>query len=73
MHRRSAVCYQARPLRDRVQSDDISALTTAESFLTYMRKRHSVRDCSQRPVPKAVITTCIAAAGTGPLGPNHQP
>ncbi len=38
-----------------------------------MRQRHSVRDYSTRPIPEAVITTCIAAAGTAPSGANQQP
>jgi nitroreductase len=56
-----------------VQRDDDAALAAAEDFLAYMRKRHSVRDYSGRPVPEAVITACIAAAGTAPSGANHQP
>ncbi|MGO8021157.1 nitroreductase family protein [Rhizobium leguminosarum] len=32
-----------------------------------------VRDFDPRPVPLAVIETCIAAVGTAPSGGNHQP
>jgi nitroreductase len=73
MYRKGEVTYQALPLPDRVQRDDASALAAAEGFLAYMRKRHSVRDYSTRPVPEAVIAACIAAAGTAPSGANHQP
>jgi iodotyrosine deiodinase len=73
MYRKGEVSYQPLPLPDRVQMDDAEALAEAESFLTYMRKRHSVRDYSSRHVPEAVITACIAAAGTAPSGANHQP
>jgi nitroreductase len=73
MYRKGEVTYQALPLPDRVQRDDAGALAAAEDFLTYMRKRHSVRDYSTRPVPEAVIAACIAAAGTAPSGANHQP
>jgi iodotyrosine deiodinase len=73
MYRKGEVTYQALPLPDRVQMDDTSALASAVQFLAYMRKRHSVRDYSPRPVPEAVITACIAAAGTAPSGANHQP
>jgi len=48
-------------------------LAAAEGYLAYMRKRHSVRDYSSQPVPEAVITACIAAAGTAPSGANRQP
>ncbi len=73
MYRKGEVTYQALPLPDRVQRDDAGAQAAAEDFLDYMRKRHSVRDYSTRPVPEAVIAACIAAAGTAPSGANHQP
>jgi nitroreductase len=73
MYRKGEVSYQALPLPDRVQKDDAEALAAAADFLAYMRKRHSVRDYSHRPVPEAVIAACIAAAGTAPSGANHQP
>lgn len=73
MYRKGEVTYQALPLPDRVQLDEVSSQAAAERFLAYMRKRHSVRDYSSRPVPEAVIAACIAAAGTAPSGANHQP
>ncbi|MDP3958684.1 MAG: nitroreductase family protein [Pseudorhodobacter sp.] len=65
--------YQALALPDRVQLPEAESLAAAEGFLAYMRKRHSVRDYSGQPVPEAVITACIAAAGTAPSGANRQP
>lgn len=73
MYRKGEVNYQPLPLPDRVQMDDAAAQTAAEGFLAYMKKRHSVRDYSTRPVPAEVISACIAAAGTAPSGANHQP
>ncbi len=73
MYRKGEVSYQPLPLPDRVQQDAPQSLVAAEVFLSYMRKRHSVRDFATRPVPEAVIATCIAAAGTAPSGANHQP
>jgi iodotyrosine deiodinase len=73
MYRKGEVSYQPLPLPDRVQRDDAAALAEAERFRDYMKKRHSVRDYSTRPVPEAVIAACIAAAGTAPSGANHQP
>ena len=73
MYRKGEVKYQALPLPDRVQRDDAGALAAAEAFHAYMKKRHSVRDYSPRPVSEAVIAACISAAGTAPSGANHQP
>ena len=73
MYRKGELRYQPLPLPDRVQLEDEPSLQAAEGFLAYMRKRHSVRDYSSRPVPEAVIAACIAAAGTAPSGANHQP
>jgi iodotyrosine deiodinase len=73
MYRKGEVHYQALPLPDRVQRPEAEALAEAEAFLAYLKKRHSVRDYSSRPVAEAVIEACIAAAGTAPSGANHQP
>ncbi|MDP3196867.1 nitroreductase family protein [Tabrizicola sp.] len=73
MYRKGEVSYQPLQLPDRVQLDDDAALASVERFRDYMKKRHSVRDYSQRPVQEAVIAACIAAAGTAPSGANHQP
>lgn len=73
MYRKGEVSYQPLPLPDRVQLEPEDSLAAAERFLAYMRKRHSVRHFSPKPVPEAVIAACIAAAGTAPSGANHQP
>jgi nitroreductase len=73
MYRRGEVRYEPLPLPDRVQRPDAEAQAAAEAFLAYMRRRHSVRRYSARPVPEAVVAACIAAAGTAPSGANHQP
>jgi nitroreductase len=38
-----------------------------------MKRRRSVRDFSDRPVPLEVIKNAISAAGTSPSGANQQP
>lgn len=43
------------------------------SFLDDIRRRRSVRDFSDRPVPAEVISDCILAAGSAPSGANRQP
>ena len=73
MYKKGTVSYQPLPLPDRVQMPDDQALAAARRFGGYMRKRHSVRDYSDRPVPREVITACIEAAVTAPSGANHQP
>ncbi len=65
--------YRPVPLPDRAELSDAEALAEAEAFRDRMRRRHTVRDFASRPVPRAVIETCIAAAGTAPSGANHQP
>lgn len=48
-------------------------LGEAEAFLARMRRRRTVRDFSDRPVPRPVIERCLLAAGTAPNGANRQP
>jgi nitroreductase len=45
----------------------------AQTFLTELRRRRTVREFSDRPVPREVIEDCIRAAGTAPNGANMQP
>lgn len=73
MYFRDQVSYEPLPLPDRVRLSDADALTAAETFRDYMKKRHTVRDFCPDPVPEAVIAACIEAAGTAPSGANHQP
>ncbi len=42
-------------------------------FHTEMCKRRSVRQFSEREVPRDVIENCLRAAGTAPSGANRQP
>lgn len=48
-------------------------VAAGRNFYLEMKKRRSVRDFSDRPVPEAVIKNAIAAAGTSPSGANQQP
>lgn len=45
----------------------------AAAFHEEMRRRRTVRDFSPRPVPREIIETCLATAGTAPNGANLQP
>lgn len=42
-------------------------------FLKMIKKRRTVRDFSDREVPREIIDECILAAGTAPNGANMQP
>jgi len=59
------------PNRPAVTDDEMVART--RTFLDQARTRRSVRDFSNRPVPRAAIEAAIAAAGTSPSGANLQP
>lgn len=73
MFSRQNAGYQPLPLPDRADMDDEAMLDAAREFYATMRRRHSVRDFSARPVPRAIIEECVRAAGTAPSGANHQP
>ncbi|MCU9838274.1 nitroreductase family protein [Ruegeria sp. WL0004] len=73
MFARDALSYSALPLPDRVEMSDDQMLVAAEAFHDTMRRRHTVRDYADRPVPRTVIEACIRTAGTAPSGANHQP
>lgn len=42
-------------------------------FYSDVNRRRTVRDFSARPVPRDIIETALAAAGTAPSGANLQP
>jgi nitroreductase len=45
----------------------------AADFYADMRRRRTVRDFLDRPVPREIIENCLRAAGTAPSGANLQP
>lgn len=45
----------------------------AAAFRKEMQKRRTVRDFSDRPVPREVLEDCLLTAGTAPNGANLQP
>ena len=44
-----------------------------KNFYQEMKKRRSVRQFSDRPIPRKIIENCVLAAGTAPSGANMQP
>jgi iodotyrosine deiodinase len=45
----------------------------AAAFYEDLRRRRTVRDFSDRPVPREIIEDCLRTAGTAPSGANLQP
>lgn len=45
----------------------------ARRFYEDIKRRHTVREFSSRPVPREIIEDCLRAAGTAPNGANKQP
>jgi len=45
----------------------------AQSYYRSIKKRRTVRDFTDKPIPQAVIKYAIRAAGTAPNGANMQP
>ena len=54
--------YPVEEMRERV-----------ERFYTDMARRRTVREFSDRPVPRDIVETALNAAGTAPSGANLQP
>ena len=73
MFAREDIKYEPLELPHRMELTDEDMLAEAKAFYGRMRSRHTVRDYSSRPVPRAVIEECIRTAGTAPSGANHQP
>src|SRR5436305_7918179 len=52
---------------------DEQILQHVREFYETMDRRRTIRDYSDRPVPREVIEDCVRAAGTAPSGANLQP
>jgi nitroreductase len=61
------------PLMDYTEYPASEMKRRAAEFYAEIKKRHTVREFSDRPVPRDVIELCLRAAGTAPNGANHQP
>jgi nitroreductase len=60
-------------LPPRESFSDEELLTRARNFHAQMAQRRTVRDFSNRPVPRELIETCLRTAGSAPNGANLQP
>ena len=70
---REELNYEPQPLPDRTEMSDAESRAAAQAYLQQMQTRHTVRDFSDRPVPREIMEDCIRTAGLAPSGANHQP
>ena len=73
MFAKSKLKFNALPLPDRTSMSDQEMQKAALKFYEQMKTRHSIRDFSDKSVPKDIIENCIRTAGSAPSGANHQP
>lgn len=65
--------HRFEPLPNNVEYSEEQMRSRSTSFLEEMRRRRTVRDFSDRPVPREIIENCIRTAMTAPSGANMQP
>jgi len=65
--------YQFQPLTEYREYPVEEMKQRAEELLAEMKRRRSVREFSDRPVPREIIENCLRTAGTAPSGANRQP
>jgi nitroreductase len=61
------------PLQNFCEYSPLEMKKRANDFYKEIKRRRTVRDFSDRPVPLRVIKDAIKAAGTAPNGANQQP
>jgi iodotyrosine deiodinase len=61
-----------QPLRFETAGPD-EMVRRSQDFLALMAKRRTVRDYSDRPVPREVIANAVRTAALAPSGANQQP
>ena len=62
-----------QPLPALPSLDDEARIALAQAFADRLQRRRSVRDFSDRAVPRAVIEQALRAACSAPSGANQQP
>jgi iodotyrosine deiodinase len=62
-----------QPLPDYREYPPEEMIARAADFAAELARRRTTRHFSDRPVPRAVIESCIRAAGTAPSGAHQQP
>lgn len=62
--------YQALSFNEQSEAE---MQTNADRFFDIMKTRRTVRDFSDRPIPRSIIERCVETAGRAPSGANQQP
>lgn len=65
--------HPCQPLTGYGPLDDAERIGRATAFRALMAGRRTVREFSDRPVPREVVEQAILTAGSAPSGANHQP
>ena len=65
--------YPTIPLRDYREYPLDEMRERLKAFYSEVSRRRTVREFSDRPVPRDIIETALEAAGTAPSGANLQP
>jgi nitroreductase len=65
--------HNFHPLASYKKYSKQETIKRSEEFYKDIKRRRTVREFSDKQVPKEVINNCILAAGTAPSGANLQP
>lgn len=65
--------YKFIPLNDFKENSPEEMIKRSKEFYDLIKQRRTVREFSNKPIPKEIINNCIRAAGTAPSGANLQP
>lgn len=65
--------HRSIPLTDFIEYQPDEMLRRSDAYYQDIKRRHSIRQFSDRSVDQRIIENCIKAAGTAPSGANHQP
>ena len=58
---------------DKISFDADEMKKRSQDFFSWMNERRTVRDLSDKPIPKEVIENIIKTASTAPSGAHKQP
>ena len=65
--------HPSTPLIGYAALSDAEAVARATAFRDEMGRRRTVREFSDRPVPRALVEQALLTSGSAPSGANHQP
>ena len=61
------------PLTSYIEHSEDEMKKRAADFYANVKRRRTIREFSNRPIPQEIIEHCLLAAGTAPNGANKQP